>query len=482
MRKGMNGIECKNNKVKGSDKKKMKKAIPMGIIGIILSAMLLASMASPVLANESSAYTPRAFVYGDANEDRTVDMRDVTYIKLVLFKEKPETRLADANYDGKISMLDIGQAKLIVLGKEKELTLLDMADKTVTIPQPPERVIAMSRSLIDTTMYIFGVEDKLVGGSYAPGKSKYSYIYNGTDYTVNIKVRLMLVPKIKELPNVGGFGKGPYGTVNVETIASINPDLLIVRDDCSCTEEDFNRPISTIRGMGIPVIVLKYLNCYDDPDISTMYEEIELLGEIFDNQEKAAEINEYLDSHVQFILERIEDIKEEDKPKVLYFGAPSSAGKEGGVGFVFGVDQIESSLLEKIVNAKNAYTGVGVPIMSSEQLLNLDPDIIIITSYGGFHPPREMYEEERFKNIQDLRALKDKRVYTLAPTPCRSERLEFPINLMIEAKAVYPERFKDIDLDEWIGNYFQGLYHVDDETVEELKEAKMLYYLEITSP
>ncbi|NQE53048.1 hypothetical protein C5S29_05605 [ANME-1 cluster archaeon GoMg3.2] len=53
---------------------------------------------------------------------------------------------------------------------------------------------------------------------------------------------------------------------------------------------------------------------------------------------------------------------------------------------------------------------------------------------------------------------------------------------MIEAKAVYPERFKDIDLDEWIGNYFQGLYHVDDETVEELKEAKLLYYLGITSP
>ena len=69
MRKGMNGIECMNNKVKGSDKKKMKKAIPMGIIGILISAMLLVSMVSPVLANESSAYTPRAFVYGDANED-----------------------------------------------------------------------------------------------------------------------------------------------------------------------------------------------------------------------------------------------------------------------------------------------------------------------------------------------------------------------------------------------------------------------------
>jgi hypothetical protein len=107
----------------------MKKVISLGIIGIIVSAMLLTSMVSPALANESSAYTPRAFVYGDANEDATVDMRDVTYIKLVIygdanedttvdmrdvtyiklviFKKKPETKLADANYDGKISMLDV---------------------------------------------------------------------------------------------------------------------------------------------------------------------------------------------------------------------------------------------------------------------------------------------------------------------------------------------------------------------------------------
>jgi glycopeptide antibiotics resistance protein len=95
MRKGIEIVESMNNKVKGSDKRKMKKVISMGMIGIIISAMLLASMASPALANESSAtsaYTPRAFVYGDANEDATVDMRDVTYIKLVLFKKKPETK------------------------------------------------------------------------------------------------------------------------------------------------------------------------------------------------------------------------------------------------------------------------------------------------------------------------------------------------------------------------------------------------------
>ncbi|HIH36601.1 MAG TPA: ABC transporter substrate-binding protein [Methanocellales archaeon] len=356
-----------------------------------------------------------------------------------------------------------------------------MAGYEITFYKPPERVIAISRSLIDTTMYIFGVEELLVGGSYFAETSKTKYIYNGVDYTVNTQVQLVLVPKIKKLPNVGGFGSGPYGIVSTEKIASLNPDLLIVRDFCNCDEEDFNRPISIIRGLGISVVILKYLNCYDEPEVSTIYDEIELLGKIFDNQEKAAEINEYLDYQVQFITERTKEIKEEDKPRVLYFGIPSWAGEEGGTGVVFGVDQIESVLLEKVINAKNAYAGTGTPIISSEQLLALDPDIIILPTYSGYHPPREMYEEGRFANIQELRALKERRIHSLATMPCKSERLEFPINLMIEAKAVYPERFEDIDLDEWIDNYFQGLYHIDDKTVEELKKTQMLYYLEITT-
>jgi iron complex transport system substrate-binding protein len=92
------------------------------LIGIAVCAILLTS---PVLA--SSGHSK---IYGNANEDDVLDMRDVTYIKLVIFGKKPATTFADANYDGKISMLDVGQTKLIILGKEKLLTLIDQANRT----------------------------------------------------------------------------------------------------------------------------------------------------------------------------------------------------------------------------------------------------------------------------------------------------------------------------------------------------------------
>ena len=40
-------------------------------------------------------------VYGNANEDDTIDVRDLTYVKLIFFGKKPVTELADAKYDGK---------------------------------------------------------------------------------------------------------------------------------------------------------------------------------------------------------------------------------------------------------------------------------------------------------------------------------------------------------------------------------------------
>jgi iron complex transport system substrate-binding protein len=143
----------------------MKKRM-IGIIGIVVCVMLLAS---PVLA--SAGYSK---IYGNANEDDVLDMRDVTYIKLVIFGKKPATTFADANYDGKISMLDIGQTKLIILGKEKELTLVDQADRTVTVPMPIERVIDLDIEHA-RIMVALDVADKLVGiGRLQDSISSYS--------------------------------------------------------------------------------------------------------------------------------------------------------------------------------------------------------------------------------------------------------------------------------------------------------------------
>lgn len=61
-----------------------------------------------------------------------------------------------------------------------------MRGKEVVIPSEPQKIVAISRSLIDTTMYTFGVEDRIVGGSvYDKPLQTGQYVWKGTDYTVN---------------------------------------------------------------------------------------------------------------------------------------------------------------------------------------------------------------------------------------------------------------------------------------------------------
>ncbi len=112
--------------------------------------------------NWDEIFHPRLDIYGNANEDDTIDMRDTTYIKLVIFGKKPRTDFADANHDGKISMLDVGQTKLVILGKEKELTIVADAEKILTLNMPIEGIAVMYPDSTETVITL-GAADKVVG-------------------------------------------------------------------------------------------------------------------------------------------------------------------------------------------------------------------------------------------------------------------------------------------------------------------------------
>lgn len=263
------------------------------------------------------------------------------------------------------------------------------------------------------------------------------------------------------------------------TIANLNPDLLILRDMGSAKEET-DKFLTQIESMGIPVVVLQYPDCYENPKVDTIYDEIELLGQIFKKEDKAEEIVKTMQDAVDDVTSKTHDIPEDEIKSVLYFGAPTSALTKGGVGQAFGLGTVEVAQMEDLVNVRNVYQDKGNNLISSEQMLALDPDVIILPTWSGYHPPRQLYESN-YTNIQEMRALKDGQVYSLTATPCKSERLEFPINVMIAAKATYPDRFADVDLKTWIHDYIVKLYNTDETMTQKIMDALMLEYLEIVN-
>ena len=84
--------------------KNMNKKIRSLMIGLIMSALLLALLPSAC-----------ALLYGDANEDTRINMQDVTKVERIILELDSETQSADANQDGEISMRDVTYIELLIL-------------------------------------------------------------------------------------------------------------------------------------------------------------------------------------------------------------------------------------------------------------------------------------------------------------------------------------------------------------------------------
>ena len=125
-----------------------KKRFALLEIAIVLCSMFLVALPATgiiaeqnqemqeVTASEVTAALEDDFIleiYGNANEDDCIDMRDYTYTARIICWLEDETTFADANYDGRISVADMTQIGLIILERESELTIVDSADRTVTV-------------------------------------------------------------------------------------------------------------------------------------------------------------------------------------------------------------------------------------------------------------------------------------------------------------------------------------------------------------
>ena len=310
------------------------------MIGIAVCMMLVTS---PVLA--SAGYSK---IYGNANEDDTLDMRDLTYIKLVIFGKKPATTFADANYDGKISMLDVGQTKLIILGKEKELTIVDAADRIVTVKKPVESTVVCFSHALETLRSLKMPKDSIVGVAkhwpeYDPG----------------------FFPEIGGIPDVGD-----RWNPNLEEILALRPDAVIFTSLSAYT--DTTQTVNTLESAGVTVL------CFNLNTLETYQEEVEKLGYVFDKQEEAEEFLDWRESILDLIEERVENIPEEDKPRVYFEAASESDSYKSYGGYAY----IEMAGGNDIFSDQpGSYMSV-----NPEAVADRDPEIIVKveSAAGGY--------------------------------------------------------------------------------------------------
>ena len=392
-------------------------------VGIVICAILLTS---PVLA--SAGYSK---IYGNANEDDILDMRDVTYIKLVIFGKKPTTTFADANNDGKISMLDIGQTKLIILDREKQLTLVDQADRTVTVPRPIERVVCLfpqsTRSVIEV-----GAADKIVGIDI------HSCTYISDEYSG-------VFPEGKELPAVG-----TYSEPNTELILSLKPDVIF--SYAFGPTSDIAKHIQETTD--IPVVGTTWHATFDH-----MLEGIELVGKVLENEKEAEELISYANEETAEVTDVTEEIPEIEKPTVFFVsrlqdgtilthGEYESVTIAGGILVTEGIGYVPQP--------------GGTIVVSVEDFIAWDPDVILVAR-SGETPGTSVYDILSDPRFQTMKAVKNRRVnYTLSGfTYVCEDHPRVITEIFIMANIFHPDKFKELDIEKKGNEIFERFYGVD---------------------
>jgi iron complex transport system substrate-binding protein len=406
--------------------KTRKKMIAMVEIAIVLCSVFLVALpaitadqntqkisASTITTASEDDYV--LGIYGNANEDDIIDMRDLTYVKLIFFGKKSETELADAKYDGKINPLDFIQIKLIIVGKEKELTLVDSLDRIVTVKKPVKRAVLGMRNFLELLRTIQVKKDQIVGIS----------VGSRPDYNE------LFLSEYIDLPIVGSS----TWNLDLEAILNLYPDAVFIHRD-----PQLDATNEVLESAGVPV-----LRFYGGTYLKDIEKEMKTVGYIFDKEEEAEEFIDWYENLINSIKGRVDGIPEEDRPKVYY---------ESSHKHYYGLN--ENMAHVEITGGKNIFPD-GLDI-DPEAVVAQDPDIIVIAagcSGGYFLDADDTAELKEIRDemmnrpeLQSVAAVKNERVYVingymLSGFGCSSGRgfLQIPYN----AKWFHPELFEDLD-------------------------------------
>jgi iron complex transport system substrate-binding protein len=354
-------------------------------------------------------------IYGNANEDDTIDMGDVVYTKLAIFGKKPKAELCDAKYDGRINVLDVIQTKLIILGKEKELTIIDSADRIVTVKKPLKKLV-VSPNQLEVSRSLKVPKDMMVG------------------IIAKTPLQVAFFPEFSEVPFVG------WSPPDLEAIVNLNPDAVITSGDRWSTSNPWKDELTSY---GIPVIGFRF----HFPRIYA--EEVKTLGYILDKENEAEEYIDFYNKVMIPILEEIKMISEEDKQKVYYevvYGPWRTCSHYSFLDLTGGVDIFPEAAYGKCLT------------VDPEAVIDRNPDIIVKEArwgMGGYHMDAEdITELKKVRDeimsrpeLQNVKAVKDGRVYIITPNVLADfprHSIEPFIQIAYQAKWFHPVLFGDL--------------------------------------
>ncbi|MCK9893686.1 ABC transporter substrate-binding protein [Frankia sp. AgB32] len=318
-----------------------------------------------------------------------------------------------------------------------------MSGEKVTVPLKIDR-IAEQFPAHTVTDLMLGVGDKLVA---IPQNVK------------TIPFLRKVFPDINSRPEL--FRNG--GKVNMEELLRLRPDVVSTISG--------GTTLTPFKKAGLPAL---------DMDFNTFPElvpSISLAGKVYGGAAaaKAQEYGDYVNARLSMVQSRLASLPPAQKPSVVHLASYPPLVVDGGTSLIDGWIKLAGG-----TDSASGVKGTHVTV-SMEQLLQWNPDVLIVETPGGDQGLAANTAQSVIENLQrspgwsGLKAVKSGRVYLNPQGLYPWDRFgpEEALQIQWVARTLHPDLFKDIDIRAEARTFYQKFfgYQVTDADLDQILQV-----------
>ena len=318
------------------------------------------------------------------------------------------------------------------------LEITDTTGHTAQLQNLPQRIVIAGKAIpmVQDAVYLFPESGEKIVALENRNQSAFAFLPVVDD----------AIPEIATLD----FNAGP------EQIAAYHPDLVLMK---SYLAGQYAEPLQKL---DIPSLYL------DLETPQTFYRDIEVLGQIFGNPDRAQEIVGFYQTRVSSIEERLTSLDEAQKPRVLLL---KYSDKGGEIAFnIPPATWIQTTLVEMaggIPVWTDANLGQGWTVVTFEQIAAWNPDQIFIIDYAG-NADQVVADLTAAPLWSDLAAVQAEQLYAFASDFYSWDQPDtrWILGLQWLATKIHPDLTQNLDIIAEVENFYSTLYRLDSSTIE----------------
>lgn len=241
-------------------------------------------------------------------------------------------------------------------------------------------------------------------------------------------------------------------TINVEELMKLEPDVVFY----GASEPEVGEQLTNAGFTAVAVSV----NKWNYNAIETLNHWIELLSEIFPENDKTEVVAKYSDDVYKMVQERVSKLSDAEKANAFFlFKYDDTTMMTSGENF-FGQWWCDAIGVNNVANEIKTDNQAAV---SMEQVYAWNPDLIYITNFTQATPDDLYNNSFAADDWSPITAVQNHNVYKMPLGMYRSYTpgVDTPITLMWLAKQAYPSLFEDIDITAETVKYYKEVFGVE---------------------